>query len=294
MLDPDSLAAFIAIHDEGGFLAAANRLAVAQSVVSKRLLRLEDQLGVRLFDRDRRRRVVLTHEGEELLPAARATLVQLSAFERQGRNIGNGQAGELRISYVFSAIMTGVLPRLLRTLAAARPGIRLLPVPLETPEQLAEIARGSVDVAIVRPRAAYPHGADACVVHREGVLVALPVGHQLAAASVLTCADLVDTTFIVPQFADETGHGGIPRQIARLTGRSVPAIIATPDFISAAGLVAAGMGVAVVPRSLQALSLPDMVFRPIADLDAELELVALTRTSLPPRLRHELNKILRA
>lgn len=110
MLDPDSLAAFIAIHNEGGFLAAANRLAIAQSVVSKRLLLLEDQLGVRLFDRDRRRRVVLTHEGEELLPAARATLVQLSAFQRQGQNIGNGQAGELRISYVFSAIITGVPP----------------------------------------------------------------------------------------------------------------------------------------------------------------------------------------
>lgn len=290
MLEPDSLQAFIAIAEEGHFVRASDRLGCAQSVVSKRLKRLEDRLGARLVARNKRSKVELTREGQQFLPTARTALAELERAEARGRRIAGGQAGVLRIGYVFSAIMTGVLPGLIRAVRGALPELEIVALAMETPEQIAAIDDGRVDVAIVRPRPSYPVGVAARRVHSEGVMLALTADNPLARRESIACADLAHARFIVPQFREEVGLIDMINRIARIGRLPPPEITRTTDFITAAGLAAAGMGVAAVPASLTALRLAGLLYRPITDLTAVMDLVLLCREDLPPTVAGVLAK----
>lgn len=281
MLEPENLRAFVVLAEELNFIRAADRLGLAQSVVSKRLMRLEDRLGARLIARNRRSKVELTREGGQFLPLARATLEQLEMTELRGRRIARGEAGALRVGYVFSAIMTGSLPALIRHLRSVVPALEIVPFPMETPEQLAAIANERLDVAIVRPRPSYPSGVLSRCVHREGVQLGLAADNKLVTRARIVCADLSGAEFIVPQFHEEVGLIDVVTQIGRTGGFDTPRMIYTKDFITAAGLAAAGMGVAAVPKSLGSLRLGGLVYRPLVDLEASLELVMLYRRDLP-------------
>ena len=97
MLDPESLDVFVAIAELDHFVRAADRLGIAQSVVSKRLKRLEDQIGTRLVERGQRHKVALTRSGELFLPEARAAIAALDRAEQLGRTFGRGEAGPIKI-----------------------------------------------------------------------------------------------------------------------------------------------------------------------------------------------------
>ncbi|TAL03611.1 MAG: LysR family transcriptional regulator [Rhodospirillaceae bacterium] len=290
MLEPESLLAFVAVAEEGHFVRAGDRMGCAQSVISKRLKRLEDQLGIRLVTRNRRSKVGLTREGLQFLPTARATLAQLEKAEVHGRRLAGGQAGALRIGFVFSAIMTGVMPDLIRALRVALPALEIVPIAMETPEQIVAIGDDRLDVALVRPRPSYPAETWAKCVHREGVQLALPAAHPLTARKRIACADLAANRFIVPQFREEAGLIDVIDRIVKIGKLPPPEVVRTKDFITAGGLAAAGTGVAVVPTSLTALALEGLVYRPIIDLDFRLELVLLCREGLPQAIA----KVLRA
>lgn len=189
----------------------------------------------------------------------------------------------MRIGFVFSAIMTGIMPNLVRAVHMALPGLENLPVAMETPEQIAAIGDGRLDLALVRPRPSYPDPAKvlASCVHREGVCLALAASHPLAARDDIACADLAASRFIVPQFREEVGLIDVIDQIVKIGKLAPPQIAHTKDFITAAGLAAAGMGIAAVPVSLASLVLEGLTYRSVADLDARLELVLLWREGLP-------------
>ena len=285
MLDPEALQAFVTIASEGQFVRAADTLGCTQSAISKRLKRLEDQLGTRLIKRNKRSKVELTPEGVQFLQPARHMLAELDRVEETGRRIGLGELGSVRIGYVFSTIMTGVLPRLIRHFRDVLPDIEIVPSAMETPEQLSALDDGKLDIALVRPRPSYPLGAIAKAIHTENVVLAVPSESPLAGVNHLRCADLADSHFIVPQFHEEVGLIDVIGSIAR-TGRfSSPAVTKTSDFITTAGLVVAGMGVAPVPASLRTLILEGLTYVPITDLASTMTLVLLERPHLPRSVR---------
>ena len=113
-------------------------------------------------------------------------------------------------------------------------------------------------------------------------MLGLASDNPLAARTRIACADLSDTQFIVPQFHEEVGLINVIHQIVRIGRLPEPSTIYTKDFITAAGLAAADIGVAAVPRSLSSLKIGGLEHRPIVDLDASLELVLLNRPDLPP------------
>jgi DNA-binding transcriptional LysR family regulator len=285
MLDPASLQAFVTIADEGQFVRAADALGCTQSVVSKRLRRLEDQLGTRLLKRNKRSKVELTQEGIQFLQPAKHMLDELGRVEEAGRRIALGELGSLRIGYVLSTVMTGLLPMLIRHFRQRLPELEIVPTAMETPEQLSALGKGRLDIALVRPRPSYPVGARAKTIHSENVLLAIPGDSPFAQASQLRCADLAGSRFIVPQFHEEVGLIDVISSIAR-TGRfNPPPVIKTSDFVTTAGLVAAGMGVAPVPASLRALTLEGLIYMPITDLSSAMTLVLIEAPHLPPSIR---------
>lgn len=286
MLDPNSLEAFVTIATQGQFIRAADTLGCTQSVISKRLKRLEDQLGARLLKRNKRSRVELTPEGVQFLEPAKHMLCELKRVEETGRRIAIGEVGRLRIGYVFSTVITGLLPKLIRHLRRLLPEVEIVPIAMETPEQLSALDDGRLEMALARPRPSYPVGVVAQAIHTENVLLAVPCDSPLALMRELRCADLADCRFIVPQFHEEVGLIDVINSIAR-TGKFNPLpVIKTSDFISTAGFVAAGMGVASMPASLQALNLEGMVYVPITDLSLTMTLVLLEAPHLPQSVRN--------
>lgn len=282
-MDTNDLAAFVAIADFSGFARAADRLGTTQSVVSKRLMRLESLLGARLVDRSVRSKIRLTRAGELYLPEARKILDASEQALRIGRNIARGEVGPLRIGYVFSAIMSGVLTDLLVRLQQSLPALEIEPSLLETPEQLRALAEGRLDVGLLRPRLSYPDGTTARIVHRESLIVGMADAHPLSGQAQIECRDLAGENLIIPQFHEEVGLIDAIRWIAAQGGFAVPEPIKTGDFVTAVAFAAAGKGIAVAPSSLQRLLLPGLRYRPLSETGFAVELAIVCRADMPPR-----------
>lgn len=281
MLDPRSLEAFLLVVGEGGFLRAADRLGCTQSVISKRIQRLEDQLGTPLLQRGGKRSVELTRAGRLFLPQARQALEAIERAERSGRRFATGDAGPIRIGYVFSAALNGVLPQLVGALTRACPDAELQLEPMDTPSQLEALAQRRLDIALVRPRPSYPAGAEAFCVHSEGMLLAMATTHRLTDVSQVEMEQLVEETFVVPQFHEDVGLIDGIRAMARQVGTPIRSIVRARDFISAATLAAAGAGVILAPESLTRLDLDGLTFRPIARQHQQLDLMLVINEDVP-------------
>jgi DNA-binding transcriptional LysR family regulator len=281
MIDGDCLAAFLAIAQERSFSRAADRLGIAQSVASKRLRRLEDLLETQLVDRRIRTDVRLTRVGQLYLPEAIETLARLEKAERSGRSLGRGSGGPLRIGFVFSAAMNGTLPTLLAGLCEAFPDLQLQPRLMDTPEQLASLDAGMLDLALVRTRPSYPPGCLARKVHAEGLVVCLSSGHRLAGSTFLAPEDLSAECFIVPQFHEEVGLIDSIRRVAKAGGFAMPPIIRTGDFVTAACLASTGQGIVLAPASLANLKLDGVLFREVVGFGEQLATMIVHRADAP-------------
>lgn len=285
MIDGDSLRAFVAIAEHRSFSRAADRLGIVQSVISKRLRRLEDQLGASLIYREVKSDIRLTHVGQLYLPEARETLAQLTKAERIGRNLARGSMGPVNIGYIFSAAMNGTLNRLLRTLRASSGELELRPRLLETPQQIEELEAGLLDVGLMRPRPAYPARCHAAIVHREPVLLCLSADHPLGQQPSLVPASLAKERFIVPQFHEQVGLIYSLRRLAKAGKFVLSDPVRTDDFVTAASLAAAGDGVVLAPASLANLRLEGLAFRTLDGFDGSLASALVWRADMPDHAR---------
>ena len=281
MIDGEGLAAFVAIAEQRSFSRAADTLGIAQSVASKRLRRLEDQLGTPLVDRTVRTAIRLTREGEIFLRQAIEALARLDRVERMGRSLGRGSSGPLRIGFVFSAAMNGTLGRILTAVREALPDLELAPRLMETPEQLAALDSCRLDIGLMRPRPSYPEDCRAIDVHSETLMVCLSTGHELAGAPALRPDQLAGQCFIVPQFHEQVGLIDSIRRLADVGSFPMPHIVRTDDFVTAACLASAGEGLVLAPASLAKLNLDGVRFLAVSSFAERLKIVLVHRTDAP-------------
>lgn len=290
MIDGDTLAAFVAVARHSSFSRAGDELDVVQSVVSKRVRRLEDQLGAQLIDRSVRNDVRLTRVGALYLPEAAETLAQLRKAQRIGTSLARGSSGPLRIGFVFSAAMDGTLLRLLRGLRAALPEIVFEPRLMETPEQLDALEAGRLDIGLLRPRPSYPTSCDARILSRDGLMVCMADMHPLATKAQLRAADLARERFIVPQFREEVGLIEGLCRLAAIGCFALSPLIRTMDFVTAACLAAASEGVVLVPSALGRLGLEGIVLRRIVDFKESVDIMLICRQNAPSEVMNILSK----
>lgn len=282
MIDVEGMVAFAAIAETGSFSRAADRLGVAQSVISKRLKRLEDQLGTSLIDRRVRTAIGLSATGVNYLPEVRAALDLLSATERVGRNLGRGASGPIRIGYIFSAAMNGTLNAVLSALNASLPEIRIDVKMMETPQQLAALADGRLDVGLVRPRWTVPTSCGAHLVHKEGLVVGHSGSHPLADIDAVVPPALAGQRFIIPQFQEKVGLVENLQRLAVMGGLTVDGLIRTADFVTATALAAANVGIVLAPASISKICLEGVRFRRIEGYADEIETHLVYRQDAPP------------
>ncbi|MFO1265491.1 MAG: LysR substrate-binding domain-containing protein [Rubrivivax sp.] len=278
MLESLPLRCFVAVAEERHFGRAAERLAMAQSALSRQIQALERTLGARLLNRARRSAVTLTEAGAALLDEARLALSQLERAETTARRAARGELGRIEVGYVVSAVLSGALPRTLERYRAQHPDVQVQLVPMETPRQLEALRTGLLDVGFLRPRPTYPAGLRAAIVHRDALLLAVATNHPLARRRV-TLAALAREAFIVPQFDESAGFA---EQLAALGARGgfEPRIAhRVRDFIAALAMAAAGYGVVLAPASLAAISLPNVVYRTIEGYAGSAALAVVHRTN---------------
>lgn len=251
---------FTAVAETLNFTQAAQRLNITQPPLTRQIQALEQQLGVRLFDR-LARGVQLTAAGHTLLAEARhlKTLVDQSVLRAQ--HAAQGELGRLDVGY-FGTSALQALPRVLAAYRAAHPAVEVVLHPGQTPSQLLALRQGRV--AIVFERQLPPPEPDLQLelVTREAVLAALPAAHRLAGEEVVDVEDLRDEPMILPM--------GLPPQMTGMAARVFQAHGFQPreaqrclDMTSGTLLVACGVGVFLVPASMAAMAMPGVVYRPL-------------------------------
>ncbi len=276
MLDSRSLRYFVCLARELHFGRAAEHVHIAQSALSRHIKDLEARLGARLLNRGRRSAVTLTEAGKALLVESELAFQQLERAATAVGRASRGEVGRVEVGYVVSAALTGVLPLALAHFRASRPDVQVQLTALETPKQLAALADGLLDVGFIRPRASYPGGVEARVIHRESVLLALAADHPLAGRTV-TLADLAQENFIIPQFDESAGFAEQLAALASRGGFEPKLTHRVRDFVTAVTLAAAGYGIVPIPKSMALIGMPNLVCKPIAGYDDLVELAVAYR-----------------
>ena len=286
MLSHRQLQSFVAVAEELHFSRAADRLGIAQSAISVQIQQLESDLGVRLILRNKRQPIALTDAGTLLYAEAVAALRHIERAEQVGLLAARGLNGNIRMGYVASAVTSGLLSRMLGSFRRSHERVRMQVIAMETPRQLCAIESGEIDVGLVRPRRHYPDGVEACIIHSEPLMVAMPEDHELARQPAVQSADLRGLTFIAPQFNESEGFSEVLARLAAAAGFSAASEYHVNDFITATSLAAAGYGVVIVPESIRLFGQPGVTFRPISDFHERVHLaLAYRKREISPAIR---------
>jgi DNA-binding transcriptional LysR family regulator len=234
-LDLRKIRYFMAVAQELNFGRAAQTLHIAQPVLSRQIRALEAELGVRLFERDRRR-TELTAAGEALRADAEPLLASAEALRRRVGRAARG-ARSFTVAFMPGLIVTGAV----RALAAAHPQLQLEVLRTSWADQTEVLRDGRADVSYVR-LPVDQRGLKVNVLFDEPRVVVLPADHHLSGKNELHLGDLAGETLLQP-------HDAVPEWQA-LTGdtapRNAPAAVAVEEKLEH---VAAGRGVVVLPRS---------------------------------------------
>ncbi len=289
------LRSFVAVAEEGHITRAAERLNTQQPPLSLRIRALEKRLDVQLFRR-KARGVEMTEAGRVMLNQARTLLEQharaLDAVQRAGR----GELGRLSIGTIPTGPLHPVMPTSVRCFRERYPDASITLEECLRDELLQRLHAEQVDVAFMRSRPDDDEGLSVEVLLTEPIVVAIPRGASLAkrpASTPIPMRQLRNESFVV--FARQQGPAFYDSTLAACQRAGFSPNIAqeAPRVTTALALVAAGLGVCLVPASMQRISLDGVVFRPIderAGLSAVLAL-CWRRNDSSPALRNYLDLV---
>ncbi|TAL72963.1 MAG: LysR family transcriptional regulator [Rhodanobacter sp.] len=280
MFDLRQLRYFIAVAEELSFTRAAIRLHISQPPLSQQILALERDLGVTLLERNKRK-VALTEPGRVFFEEARQILTQTELARSRTTATAAGQSGQLRLAYSVSVSFHPFLPRALLRHRQVAPAVNLQLSELYTERQFAALLANEIDVGFVRNEPHHQRDARQLhlrVIDREPLMLALPASHALATRETVTMREVAEESFVTQ-----------PRQLAATLYDRLAALADAADFrpriVQQAqqvngllALVAAGLGLALVPASMRAVHLAGVRYVPLVDPLAHLLLAVASRT----------------
>ena len=233
---------FLAVATQRHFTRAAEELHVAQPSVSQQVRKLEDELGVRLFHRSKRG-VDLTPAGEALLPWARQVLADVDQARAEVQELAGLRRGRLAVGATPS-VSTTVLPRALAGFHAQYPGVSLALREAGSDDLIRELEQGGLDVALVILPARHP-SLETTPFLEEELVLAVPPGHELAGRETVAVAELRHVPLV--QFREGYDLRAVTLAACRRAGFAPRVAVDGGEMDSVLHLVAAGLGVAVVP-----------------------------------------------
>lgn len=248
MLNLERLRTLHAVSTTGSVRGAAEALHVTTSAVSQQLSRLEREVGQRLLEKQGRG-IRLTDAGELLAAHAGRLLQQVELVETDLAGHRGAVAGTLTVA-AFATAARGLLPAVLHTLRQQHPDLSARLAELEPTESIAQLRHGDVDIAVVQDWPEEPlavPGGISCALLLEDVLdVALPARHPFADRDTVTLDELSGEDW-VGWPSDEICHGWLENTLRR-NGIQRRVRHTASEHSTQLALVAAGLGVAIVPR----------------------------------------------
>jgi DNA-binding transcriptional LysR family regulator len=259
---------FIAVAEELHFGRAAQLLGISQPPLSQQIQALEQELGARLFERTNRR-VALSEAGRLFLDEARLVLAQVDKASDVARRAQLGELGELKIGFTTSAPFTSSIPQAIFSFRQRFPAVHLALQEMNSKEVAAGLEDESIQVGIMRPLA-LPDSLLVVELLREPLVAIINADHPLAQGSErgLYLSELAAEPFV---FFPRTYGSGLYAQLidlARAAGFSPLITQEAGEAMTIIGLVAAGLGVTVLPASYRRMRIDGVVYRTVLDPDA--------------------------
>lgn len=264
---------FIAVAEEGHITRAAERLGMQQPPLSQQIRALERELDVQLFRR-KPRGVELTDAGTAFLERARAILDEVDRAFSTARRTARGEQGRVVVGFTGSAPFHPFVPRVIRAFRDRYPLVSLVLEESGSSELVQGLHNEDIDAAFIRSPVADVVGLVVKPLLEEDMLVALPASHSLAREdAALPLPALANEIFILYKRPGGPGLYDTIITACRRAGFSPRVGQEAPRIISTLNLVAAGLGVSIVPASLRRLQMDGVVYRRLtgsADLKAPL------------------------
>jgi len=251
---------FVAVAEELNFRRAADRLRVAQPALSSQIKNLEQELGVKLFDRTTRS-VSLTPTGQIFLGEARGILGATAHAEQLVKKAELGLVGTLRLGVITPA--TGpLLARVLRHFHQKFTGVRISNTAIKPAAQLKRMRAGELDAGLLRPPVVSPD-LDTRFVEQAPLMLAVPAGHRLAKKKKLEWMDFNGEGLVM--IHPDLQHSFYDPFIAACVKAGAKTHVAqyAQDVQIKMWLISAGFGIAPVTATLVEIRRPGVIFRPL-------------------------------
>ncbi|WP_457807711.1 LysR substrate-binding domain-containing protein [Kushneria sp. EE4] len=253
------------LAEERHFVRAAARLGISQSALTQQVQRIERELGLTLFSRTQRQ-VVITEAGKAFVEEARRVLTQYDIAIDAARRASKGEIGKLRLGFVENAALH-LLPRTVSRFRRHHPHVQLALHELISAQLVQALQEDTLDAALMRPIA----GLDALktmTLLREPYHVALPADHPLAQRTSIAFADLMTDGIVIAPANKSTYLLSVFRPLCERHNVEFTIAQEVDQLHAIIGLVGAGLGYTLLPRSAAALSIEGVVYRPLSDPDA--------------------------
>lgn len=263
MLELRQLRYFVAVAEAESIGRAAEILHISASPLSRQIQQVEARLGGALFLRHKQR-LRLTRQGRDLLGQAKALLAQAEGLERRARAAADIETGTLTLGYVESAIHGGVLAADLRAFRRRHPRVRVELRGLRSAEQVAALQDGAIDIGYLHDVPDGSEGLQARRVLHEPFLLAIPADHALAQKSSAVAARALDGESFISMpvaLAPDVRRRLLAHCAACGFRPDVRYEAAEPSVVL--GLVAAGLGLAILQESLSRAAPSGVAWRPM-------------------------------
>jgi len=253
---------FLAVAEEGNFTRAASKLGIGQPPLSQQIRVLEMEVGTALFHRVPHG-AELTAAGIAFLTEAKASLAAADNAVLAAQRAARGETGRLALGFTASAAFNPLVTGAIRRFRSQWPDVALALSEMNSNWLMEKLVRGELDAAFIRPGLEDPKEVRLKRLPDEPMLIALPAHHALTKHRSVPLSALAGEPFILfPRTVGLSLYDDIVRG-CREAGFELVVTQEAPQIPSVVNLVAADLGVSIVPASIAKLTIEGVVYRPI-------------------------------
>jgi DNA-binding transcriptional LysR family regulator len=254
---------FVAVAEELNFTRAAKRLGINQPPLSLQIRQLEKETGAPLFVRHARG-VELTNAGKLMLEDGRAILKQVEEAKIGVRRRARGETGRLNIGSSGGTYFHPLVPTIIREYRKHYPNVVLFPQASNTAVLIAKLRAGNIDVAFIRTPIAESEGLTLELLVDEPTVMVVPTGHPLSRSTSVSLGAFASETIILqhPRELNPDSYDSIISAF-KSAGFSPESSLEAPQIVSVIPMVAAGLGVSIVPQSMSHILTDAVTYLPI-------------------------------